>query len=310
MKKTPAIVITYNPSQDLGRHLDILYEQFDQIILVDNGSVPDVRQEIAAQVQRRGSKLITILNSHNLGIATALNQGFSLSIQMKYDHVIVLDQDSIPLPGMREALTQAWEQHPNREKLAVVGSAIMEEILNQPAKYIRSGRNFFFERVLCNGGILRNITFVITSGSLYSLDHYQRIGPFREDFFIDAVDTEYCLRAVSRGYEISVACNAHLLHKLGHRQKKMLAGFEYYPTLHAPLRWYYISRNRIVLLQKYSWRFPHWFFYEIGVGIKSFAKLLFLEDQRLLKLRAVVVGTRDGLLGRMGKMGEKSEPLR
>jgi len=36
---------------------------------------------------------------------------------------------------------------------------------------------------------------VITSGSLLPLATYADIGPFREEFFIDFVDTDYCFRA-------------------------------------------------------------------------------------------------------------------
>jgi len=107
MKKPPVLIITYNPTQDLESHLDELYKQFDQIVLVDNASKPDIRKIITRQVQQRREKLETILNKENLGIATALNQGFSMIGKLGFEHVVALDQDSLPSLGMIDALMQA-----------------------------------------------------------------------------------------------------------------------------------------------------------------------------------------------------------
>jgi rhamnosyltransferase len=306
-KNTPALIVTYNPAQGLEQHLDDLYTEFDEIIIVDNGSNTEVRDILAKQIRQRGTALEVIFNDQNLGIATALNQGFSRAIELGYNQIITLDQDSTPKPGMKRALVDGFQDHPNREKLAVLAPVIHEELLGRPPRYVRAYNKILFERVSCDQGYLRNVTFVITSGSLYDLNLYRVIGPFREDFFIDAVDTEYCLRAAQMGYEVSVTCGARLNHALGSRQKRMVLGHEQSPTFHSPIRWYYISRNRVFMLRMYALRFPHWFFFEMAVTITWLGRMLLFEDRRLLKLKAFFLGIRDGVGKKSGKISPETK---
>lgn len=307
MKQPPALIVTYNPAQSLGQHLDILSTEFDEIIIVDNGSGPETRDFLAEQARQRETALKVIFNDQNLGVAAALNQGFSLALKLGYDQIITLDQDSVPEPGMKQALVDGFQAHPNRERLAVLAPVILEELLGRAPRYVRARNRLFFERVSCSQGYLRNVTFVITSGSLYNLNLYRTIGPFREEFFIDAVDTEYCLRAAKLGYEVSVACSALLNHALGSRQKKMILGREQHPTFHSPTRWYYISRNRIFMLRAYALRFPHWFFFETAVTLSWLGRMILFEDQRRRKLKAFWLGIRDGLRKKSGEISPETQ---
>jgi len=301
-----ALIVTYNPGPGFENHLERLFTGFERLILVDNGSSLATQTMLQSQARLWKEALVLQLNSKNLGVAAALNLGFAWAIQHGYKHLVTLDQDSLPAPEMSEALLTSFERHPNREKLAVLAPVIVEELLHRPARYIRAKSHFFFERVTCESSYLRNVTFAITSGSFYNLQHFPNIGPFREDFFIDYVDTEFCLRAISSGYEISIACNAKMIHHLGNRQKKHFLGSEQYPTFHPPFRWYYISRNRIPLLRIYAFQLPHWFFYEIAITLVSFTRMLLFETQRIAKIRAFFIGTLDGLRAKMGEMPEHS----
>ena len=101
-----------------------------------------------------------------------------------------------------------------------------------------------------------------------------------------------------------MACKAYLHHRLGNQQERVFLGRVYYPTFHSILRWYYISRNRVWMLKQYAIRHPYWFFYELVVSAKSILRMLILEDCRKSKIKALFLGTKDGLLGRMGKMSD------
>jgi rhamnosyltransferase len=307
MRQLPALMVTYNPAPGLEQHLNDLYKEFDEIIIVDNGSHAEVRDILAKHVQQRGDALKVIFNDQNLGVAAALNQGFSLAMELGYDKILTLDQDSLPEPGMKQALLIGFYNHPNREKLAVLAPVIFEKLTNHLATYLRARNKWFFEHVHCRPGYLRNLTFVITSGSLYNLKIYRTIGPFREEFFIDAVDTEYCLRANQLGYEVSVVCSARLNHALGSRQKKLILGRKKYPTFHSPLRWYYISRNRVFMLGNYALRFPHWFFFEMSITLTWLGRMILFEDQRTLKSKAFFLGIWDGIRKKSGKISPTTQ---
>ena len=213
------------------------------------------------------------------------------------------------MPGMIEALFEAFATYSEDDRPAVVAPIVMHSTVNVRARYLRPRNKFLFERVSCNENILDDVTYVITSGALYNLAVYKKIGPFRDDFFIDYVDVEYCLRAREKGYKTIVACNAYLHHSLGNQQKHKFFGRDFYPTFHSTTRWYYISRNRIRMLKQYSIRFPHWFLFELMVSINSILRMLLFENQRATKIKAILLGTLDGFLERMGIMPDTIKKL-
>jgi rhamnosyltransferase len=305
MKIPPALIITYNPTSNFRRRLDVFSKEFEQIIIVDNGSNLEVLNLLEQEAEDKKTSLKIIFNKENLGIATALNQGFRWAIEQGFEQIITFDQDSFPAKEMVAELQKTLEIYQNNQNLAIVAPIVADPIVEVEARYPRPLNKFFFERKACDGGVLENITSVITAGSLYDLKIYQELGPFQDDFFIDYVDTEYCLRANLRGYKIIVACNAYLNHRLGEREKRILLGRDHYPTFHSPLRWYYFNRNRIPMLKKYALHFPHWLSYEVIASSYTFLRMLFFENQRKRKLYAIFLGTRDGLRGRMGKASEE-----
>ena len=302
MEIPPGLIVTLNPPSNFFSCLDSFYTQLDQLVIVDNGSNTDTCHLLEQEAKRRGSSLSVIFNETNLGIATALNQGFGWAIEKGCGHIIAFDQDSQPFPGMISTMLELSSLRAENNHVAVVAPVVVDSQVSVQARYLRPRFKFLFERVSCQGDMLVDVTYVITSGALYNLVVYQKVGPFRNDFFIDYVDTEYCLRARENGYTIVVACKAHLNHRQGDRQKRLLLGSEHYPTFHSPRRWYFISRNRIPMIRLYALRFPHWFLYELVASLYIFMKMLLFEPQKMDKLRAVFHGTLDGLRGRMGNV--------
>jgi rhamnosyltransferase len=298
LKAVAAVIISYSPGTELFANVQAILEQVDKVILVNNG--PESYAILKKVVELPGVEAIH--NPENLGIATALNQGFNHAISCGFKYVLTFDQDSRPMPGMVEKLLDVYRTHARSQKVAVVGPSVEDLKADVRARHLRARGKLFFELASCETGWLEDVTFVITSGALCRVDVYQKIGGFRNDFFIDYVDMEYCLRAKKQGYEILVNCDAHLIHRLGNRQKRVVMGRVEYPRFHSPLRWYYVSRNRIPMLKMYAARFPYWFAYEIFNSIYGFVRMLLLEDQRLEKVRAFFRGTWDGLRGRLGSV--------
>lgn len=301
MKTILGLIVTFNPSPDFFSRLDSFYTQLDKIILVDNGSNPEVCRLLKQEAVHRKSSLTVIFNNTNQGVATALNQGFRWAIENGFSYIFTFDQDSSPGHGMLEIMLDVYGTHSEDGRLAVVAPVVIDRVVNIQARFLRPRNKLLYERVTCNEEVLENVTFVITSGSLYDLAAYQQIGPFQDSFFIDYVDMEYCLRAQQHGYRIVVACKAHLDHRQGERQKRVFWGREHYPTFHSPLRWYFFGRNRVPMLRQYGFHFPYWFMYEVFAGIYIFTKMLLFETHKFAKLRAFFRGVLDGIRGRMGE---------
>ncbi len=297
--KVCAVVVTYNPDEALLERLAAIKRQAEKVILVDNASGEESRAIL--QLASEDHHIDVVANTDNVGVAAALNQGIQKARDEGFEWVLTLDQDSEPSQGMLEELWAAYGTVANPERIAIIAPQVIDAEIGRRAPFLRKRFGPFYRRDRCDNSALEDVTAVITSGALVRLSVIEAIGGFREDFFIDYVDTEFCLRALSHGYRIAVACRAELKHRLGDRRKLRLGLFSLYPTFHSPVRWYSISRNRIPMLRAYSLRFPHWLAYELVATIFTFLRMLLTEDQKGAKLSAVVRGTWDGLSGRMGR---------
>ena len=302
LQRPPALIVTYNPPAGFEDHLEKLFAEFQQIVLVDNGSSPEFQQVLKMQASRWGTALVLLINPQNLGVAAALNQGFDWAIRHGYEYIVGLDQDSLPVPGMVEEIQSVYKTFTRQDEIAIVAPMVTDPGAGIIARYLRPKYHLFFERKGCTDRILEDISIVITSGSMYNLKTYERVGPFRNDFFIDYVDTEYCLRIKKQGFDIIVACNARLQHRLGNQQRFRVGPLEIRPTFHSIIRWYYISRNRIPMIREYGIRFPHWLLYELVINSYGFLRMLCFEDHKLGKILAVILGGLDGLAGRSGEI--------
>lgn len=293
-----AVVVTHNPDEQWPVRLRSVCRQVSEVVVVDNGSGGPQGPIQLSGLAAGGIDVIT--NPWNRGVAAALDQGMEWAIKRGYPYALTLDQDSQPADGMVEALLEVYRRHPRADSVAIAAPQLVDSEVGARARYLRLRLGFWFERVGCSGVWLEGVTSVITSGSLHSTRAYGALGGFREDLFIDFVDTEYCLRAQRHGYQIVVACEAMLEHRLGDRRRMAVGPLTLFPTFHSPFRWYYLSRNRIPMIRMYALRFPHWFTYEVIASTYGMLRMLLFEDRRIEKLKAILKGTVDGFLGRLG----------
>ncbi len=305
---TLAIVVTFNPSAGFAESVDTLMLQVDHLLIVDNGSSPECRQSAFSRPRAKYTNIEFIFNESNLGIAAALNQGFTRAIERGFEAAFVFDDDSLPASGMVADVLEVYEGHPDRSGIAIVAPDVSVPSAAVKARFLRPRGRFLYQRIPCTDSrTLENVSTVISSGALFNLQVYQQLGPVREDFFIDYVDTEYCLRAVQHGYRIVVACQALLIHQLGNQKEARFGPLTMHPLFHSPLRWYYISRNRVPMMSMYALRWPHWFLYELVINAYGLVRLVLFEDQKLAKAIAMLFGTLDGLAGRMGPISPKRQ---
>jgi len=295
-----AVIVTYQPDPQITRRLDSLTNQVAHVIVVDNASESAIVDRLGLWAESHDADIL--LNRQNLGIAAALNQGFELSLAKGYEYVLALDQDSQALPDMVHTQLGVYRSHSRKDQIAIVAPQVEDPEVGMRNKYLRPKGRLLLERVRCNGEIIDRVSIVISSGGLFSLGAFRAIGPFRDDYFIDYVDTEYCLRARRKGYEIVVACSAHLAHKWGGIQRVRLGQVDLLPTFHPPDRWYYISRNRVPTIRTYGLQFPNWLLFDLMLAVWWVIRMLLFEDRRLAKLAAILRGTVDGLRGKMGPL--------
>ena len=279
-----AVVVTHHPSGAMLQNLQKLLPEVQDVVVVDNGSTAQELETLRTAAHDLGFHLIE--NSKNLGIAEALNQGVRWSIAKGYSWVLLLDQDSRAHDGYVAAMFQAWLAHPERDRVAGIYPRYMHPDLGytELAPRARDG----------------SYLWCITSGTLMPAWIFGQIGWFASEFFIDWVDIEYCFRIRAAGYRILECPQAALAHDPGHSAPSSFLGVCFWPSHHSAVRRYYMSRNRLVVFRRYFSTFPLWTMQAMYAALRDTMKCFLGERERPRKFRNFLLGTWDGLTGRMG----------
>jgi rhamnosyltransferase len=138
----------------------------------------------------------------------------------------------------------------------------------------------------------------ITSGMLVRRTLVDELHGFREDFFVDWVDADFCLRLRRAGGRLVQDRNLRLPHSLGDRRAHRFLGRDVQVFHYPAWRHYWIARNGKIT-RSWSWRIaPRW---TLATSL-DFARWLVLttvfESERRTHVPALLRGYRDGLLRR------------
>ncbi|MBZ5957453.1 glycosyltransferase family 2 protein [Leuconostoc gelidum subsp. gasicomitatum] len=242
---TWSIVVTFNPViLDLERLISQLILQQSNVVLVNNGIHNSKLESLISD------KIFVIQLSTNQGIAKAQNEGIIFAKKYGATGVFLFDQDSrIPDEYIKTMIdTEISEQ---------VGMLVPRVLdLNtkcylEPRTYQRQNNMIHvdFPRNQITVEKLRRAAKPIASGSYILMEALESVGGMREDFFIDAVDTDFSFRLIERGYEIVQLNNVILEHKVGNKTRKKIVGKIFFLSNHSASRRYYIGRNNIWLLK-------------------------------------------------------------
>lgn len=294
-----SIVVSYYP--DLPRLASLLREltrQVDYIFLVDNGS--GFTSETLASLQACFQGEVVILGD-NYGLGVAINRGIREAKNIGVDFVLLMDQDSMPKPGMVRSLVDSYSILSATCSVAAVGPRFVDI----KREYISSHVSFKYwhvGRTPCKGlsaPVL--VDFLITSGSLIPMSVISDVGDMDESLFIDHVDTEWVLRAKLKGYRTFGDCRALLEHELGEYRKRIwFFGWREVPV-HKPFRYYYIFRNSVIL---YGRKEVSWVWKRVDC-IRLFQIIgftLIFGPDRLRKIYMMWRGFLDGVKGTTGRL--------
>lgn len=280
-----AIMTVFRPGDAVIANARAALAQTDDLIVVDDGS-GDAADAALAAIEDSGA---TVMRSRvNAGIAAALNAGVAATASLDHDYILFLDQDSSIPPGFVAALVDA-HQASGGVPAGAAGAA--------PEYFgtVQQGRT------LRDGAV---VPMPIQSGMLLHRDALRLVGAMREDLFIDLVDFDYALRVADAGLRIVSAPGVVLPHRLGHQVGLRLLGLPLGPqhgfTVSAPFRYYYRSRNRVLI-----WR-AHWRRHlvrmvgDLLLDLRHAIIVLAAVQHRRALLGVMRAGWRDGIRGRGG----------
>jgi rhamnosyltransferase len=286
--------VTYNIGEGIHRCVGSVRGQVDEIVIVDNGSGPETIAEL--RKLNSGQGLQVIFNPINLGIAGALNQGVRRAKEHGHRWVLTLDHDSEATPGM---VAKLLEGHAVLGGLAGIVAATpwdrhAESFLRPPP-----GED--------DRGDLVEIQTALSSGCLIELGIFDEIGLFDESLFLYYVDSDFFFRVKKSGRRIYLCLTAILLHSEGHKQRKRFLWRQVQTDGYGPEARYYLTRNAFYILGRY--RDEHDYCAKVKRRlVTDLAKVLFVEDDRLRKLRFIFRGVLDAWRGEYGPLNSLAKP--
>jgi rhamnosyltransferase len=297
--KTPpslaTVTVTYNPDiAQLNAQLQAL-PQGCLKVLVDNSSTSS--DEILS-LRDSYPNLAVVMNKENTGLAAGINQGVSKIRELAPDTrlLLLLDQDSEPLPGSIKAMTDAC--------LSLEAAGLNPGAVGPLMKDVKTGLTHGFhqcdwwhwyriyprsddrEPLQCAG--------INGSGTLMPLSVHEKLGGFNEAFFIDHVDTDWSFRMLDAGYTLWGIPNAEFLHRMGEDSLKFwFLGWRIWPY-RSPVRHFYLFRNTILLIEaKHSYRV--WKFWAVVKLFLTFLVHLFVDRKRWQQTRSMWAGIKAGI---------------
>lgn len=295
IKSILAIVVTYNIGKEYMKNFISLVDQVDNIIIIDNNSNNETKESLKKIQEIYKQKVKVIFNEKNQGLAKAQNIGIKYAQEIKADWILLLDNDSTLNKNMISIMKEQYLEYNEKEKVAIISPLIVDKNSLRNTKYICKEGFFKFKRKKLDKILTDTVLCTIASGSLIKLQVIQKIGDFKEEYFIDSIDTEFCMRVISNNYKIIVVKNAVLYHELGQRKDYKVLGVTMSPTNHSELRRYYMYRNRLKMWRKYWLKTPQYVFYEISASVYQIILILILEKGKLNKLKMIMKGLKDGL---------------
>lgn len=280
MSEVAVVVPLFEPDQECLANVMSMLEQAPVVLVRDGGASSQVLEQL-----RVLPGAVFLDGTDNRGIAHALNRGVRAAVAQGARVVVTFDQDSRPPPGLVQALITAEAAGP---PLGVVGPDEVADMRHS------------------SGDTDRPVPVVelMQSGMTFAVSTWHVLGGFDERLFIDGVDTDFCLRVRERGGVVASLPGAALAHQLGRGEASRVfrvGRFRPRATGHSPLRFYYMTRNRLVLLRRHGLRERAWAATTVRRTLVGHALALALERDRASYARHMAQGARDGVRGRSGR---------
>lgn len=283
--KLLGIVITYYPDDAVADRICTYLPALDRLIIWDN--TPEGNSALSGIASANETEIVRMGTGRNAGIGTALNAAVEYGRKNGFTHLLTMDQDSSFAPGDAARYTALVATSGD------AGTACFGVCYRHEAPPQETG---------ATGDAWREVKENITSGSIYPLAVFERTGLFRDDFFIDAIDNEFCFRARHQGYKILQAPGIRMHHTLGYAETVPFLWGKCFLLNYSPARTYYIVRNHLLVRNLYPDYRPLYFVRDHIVY--RLAGIILKETEKRKKIRAICLGLLHAWRKRTGEYPE------
>lgn len=284
-----SLIVCYHPDiANLLMLCQTLIKNNCHVIIIDNTE----KSYISSNLGFQECSIISL--EKNLGIACAQNKGINHAINLGAEIIVFFDQDS----KIENSYLPALLIHLKVGEPKIVGPVFFDSIkgielpsfrlnkLGLPVKVYKQDRFTPYD-----------VDFIISSGSASTMTTFIKAGMMDEDFFIDYVDIEWCIRCRKKNIPIQIIPDAIMMHSIG---EKILTFWFLSGFVHSPTRSYYQVRNSFLLLKKKNIPFLMALKEIISVIIHKII-LTILVENKISYLKTFFLGIIHGIGGKTGK---------
>jgi len=292
VEKIAATIICYHPDMaSVSRLVAVIAPEVETIIVHNNGGAD------SRALQDLHKKVEVTCAHKNLGIATPLNLAVSRAQERGCRFIVAFDQDSTPKPGMLTELKKALTTYQDIDSSAIaIGPTLVDNRNGSHKKapfplLLRRKTKIETTEVLV-------VSHLITSGSMIDLSKWNNRITFKEELFIDLIDTQWCWNVCSKGYTILGAKQIEMIHELsdGIIDIKVASLNKY-----TPARRYYQVRNAIALSLTERMPLAQLLFLLKGLTL-NVASAILTDPKKLSSTWHCAIGLAHGLQRRLGPL--------
>lgn len=279
------VMVLYNPGSNIKDNVESIMNQLGILLIVDNSA-----EDHSCTFEEYRNVIYKPL-LQNVGIAKAQNIALNYLIDFHVNHVLFIDQDSVPSPKLVTHLLSTYEWLNSQGiKVGAVAPLGIDVFTSQPFNYesvsigeINNGTHHLIE-----------VFQTMSSMSLVSMDTLKTCGLMRDTLFIDGVDSEWCWRATYiDGSRHFYDRDITMQHTLGLNSYR-IANHNIHIT--PPFRLYYQIRNYI-WLSKLNYTPSKWKRTNRLKYITKFFFYMIFEPNRKLYFKNFCKGLKDGIKG-------------
>lgn len=295
---TCGITATCNPDPEVFKRVaDAAVSQLDHLIIIENGSSKTFRSELSDWCGHGNpggksglGRTTVVYNESNLGLSKAFNQALKIALPRGHQRIVFLDHDSVLMPGAVSALQTEYSR---LEQQYHVGAllALNQEKRNLPTDKFLEG--YFRRRGMFSDGNVREVMLLTNSGTFVDSAIFDRVGLFDESYFVDAVDFEFSLRLISRGYRLFAVDSARIEHSRGVLDERKIGGWSW--GFHRPAVWreYFVARDTLRTVLRYGRTVPVMGLYLCYVPVRELAASFLFYGQPLKRAVELTRGIVD-----------------
>lgn len=236
------VILNYNSSTETLNLLEnlMVINLPVKIIVIDNNSLPNDQELLKHHVFPHQ----LIINKKNLGYAGGNNIGIDIAVKSNAKYVWILNPD---IRIEKETLPDLLKCINGNKKIAAVGPRILmrenKEIIFSDGGEIKFDykctvrhKNYLRNTKTTTAGVNLGIDYIDGSCLLLNLKAVEELGFLPEEYFLYFEETDWCVNARRKGWELAVNCNSRAYNLISNKK----GGY-----------FYYLFRNKMIFARKY-----------------------------------------------------------